>query len=67
MIRGREKPEVVRPLWRKDIFYSGSVTNLPECQSMKSLQDYRQSILSIPKRSRERLTSETTDTEKGSG
>lgn len=62
----KEKSEMVRPLSRKDIFYSGSVMNLPEYQSQKSLQSYRQSIMSIPKYSRERLTSENVDTEKGS-
>ena len=40
---------VVRPLSRKDIFYSGSVFNLPEYQSQKSLANYRQSVISIPK------------------
>lgn len=34
---------------RKDIFYSGSVLNLPEYRSQKSLSSYRQSILSLPK------------------
>lgn len=34
---------------RKDIFYSGSVTNLKEYQSQKSLQDYRQSVVSLTK------------------
>jgi hypothetical protein len=40
---------MVRPLSRKDIFYSGSVMNLPEYQSQKSLANYRQSVISIPK------------------
>lgn len=40
---------MVRPLSRKDIFYSGSVVNLPEYQSQKSLANYRQSVISIPK------------------
>ena len=40
---------IVRPLSRKDIFYSGSVVNLPEYQSQKSLANYRQSVVSIPK------------------
>ena len=66
IIQRREKAEMVRPMSRKDIFYSGSVMNLPEYQSQKSLQSYRQSIMSIPKYSRERLTSENADTEKGS-
>ncbi|KMQ96501.1 monocarboxylate transporter 3-like isoform x2 protein [Lasius niger] len=45
----KEKPMIVRPLSRKDIFYSGSVVNLPEYQSQKSLANYRQSVISIPK------------------
>ncbi|XP_050297027.1 monocarboxylate transporter 3 isoform X2 [Anthonomus grandis grandis] len=45
-----KKGNMVRPMSRKDIFYSGSVTNLPEFhQSQKSLTNYRQSIMSIPK------------------
>ncbi|XP_011145465.1 monocarboxylate transporter 3 isoform X2 [Harpegnathos saltator] len=45
----KEKPMMVRPLSRKDIFYSGSVVNLPEYQSQKSLANYRQSVISLPK------------------
>ncbi|XP_035732587.1 monocarboxylate transporter 3-like isoform X2 [Vespa mandarinia] len=45
----KEKPLMIRPLSRKDIFYSGSVVNLPEYQSQKSLANYRQSVISIPK------------------
>ncbi|XP_015610387.1 monocarboxylate transporter 3 isoform X3 [Cephus cinctus] len=45
----KEKPMIVRPLSRKDIFYSGSVLTLPEYQSQKSLANYRQSVISIPK------------------
>ncbi|XP_001607269.2 monocarboxylate transporter 12-B isoform X3 [Nasonia vitripennis] len=45
----KEKPMMVRPLSRKDIFYSGSVLNLPEFQSQKSLANYRQSVISLPK------------------
>ncbi|XP_066138373.1 monocarboxylate transporter 14 isoform X1 [Euwallacea fornicatus] len=45
-----KKGNMVRPMSRKDIFYSGSITNLPEFhQSQKSLTNYRQSIMSIPK------------------
>lgn len=40
---------MVRPLSRKDIFYSGSVTNLKEYQSQKSLTDYRNSVISLTK------------------
>lgn len=38
---------MVRPMSRKDIFYSGSVTNLKEYQSQKSLTDYRNSVVSL--------------------
>ncbi|XP_019891926.1 monocarboxylate transporter 4 [Musca domestica] len=41
--------KMVRPMSRKDIFYSGSVTNLPQYQSQKSLTNYRQSVLSLTK------------------
>lgn len=34
---------------RKDIFYSGSIVNLPEYQSQRSLHSYRQSILNLPR------------------
>lgn len=34
---------------RKDIFYSGSIVNLPEYQSQKSVANYRQSVLSLSK------------------
>lgn len=57
----RERPRMVRPLSRKDIFYSGSVLNLPEYQSQKSLTNYRQSVISIPHPSR----TEMGDVEKG--
>lgn len=40
---------MVRPLSRKDIFYSGSVTNLKEFQSQKSLTNYRNSVISLTK------------------
>ncbi|KAL7047104.1 hypothetical protein ACKWTF_002789 [Chironomus riparius] len=43
------KPQMVRPMSRKDIFYSGSVTNLKEYQSQKSLAEYRNSVLSLPR------------------
>ncbi|CAG4975300.1 unnamed protein product [Parnassius apollo] len=44
----REPSRIVRPMSRKDIFYSGSVLNLPQYQSQKSLQGYRNSVLSLP-------------------
>lgn len=45
----RESGKMVRPLSRKDIFYSGSVTNLREYQSQKSLTNYRNSVISLTK------------------
>lgn len=59
----RERREVVRPLARKDIFYSGSVMNLPEFKSQKSLASYRQSVISLPKYAQER--GDVIDYEKG--
>lgn len=42
--------QMLRPLSRKDIFYSGSIANLPEFRlSQKSLTTYRQSVISLPK------------------
>jgi len=45
----QEPRHIIRPLSRKDIFYSGSIVQLPEFQSQKSLTSYRQSILNLPK------------------
>lgn len=45
----KQKTAIIRPMSRKDIFYSGSVLNLPEYQSQKSLANYRQSVISLPK------------------
>ena len=42
-------PRIIRPLSRKDIFYSGSIVHLPEFQSQKSIASYRQSVLNLPK------------------
>lgn len=49
----RERPQIVRPMSRKDIFYSGSVVNLPEYQSQKSLTNYRNSVVSLPRYARD--------------
>lgn len=49
----RESGKMVRPLSRKDIFYSGSVTNLREYQSQKSLTNYRNSVISLTKYEKE--------------
>lgn len=40
--------EVERPLYRKDIFYSGSVTHLAEYKNADSMQNYIRSVTSIP-------------------
>lgn len=40
--------ELKRPLYRKDIFFSGSVLNLPEFQSQGNMNAYLTSITSIP-------------------
>ncbi|KAJ9592129.1 hypothetical protein L9F63_001357, partial [Diploptera punctata] len=61
----RERRELVRPMSRKDIFYSGSVMNLPEYKSQKSLASYRQSIISLPKYAQDRGDG-MMDAEKGS-
>lgn len=45
---------VVSPFARKDIFYSGSITNLKEYQSQKSLHGYRFSVLSFAQYEREK-------------
>lgn len=49
----REPSKMVRPMSRKDIFYSGSVTNLREYQSQKSLTNYRNSVISLTKYEKE--------------
>lgn len=56
---------MVRPLSRKDIFYSGSVVNLKEYQSQKSLTNYRQSVISIPNRPSKTEVTDGVDIEKG--
>lgn len=61
----REKSLMVRPLSRKDIFYSGSVVNLKEYQSQKSLTNYRQSVISIPNRPSKTEVTDGVDIEKG--
>lgn len=46
---------MIRPFSRKDIFYSGSITNLKEYQSQKSLTSYRFSVLSFSQYEREKM------------
>ncbi|XP_053671968.1 monocarboxylate transporter 13-like [Anopheles nili] len=59
------KNNMVRPLSRKDIFYSGSVTNLKEFQSQKSLTNYRNSVVSLTKFEKEHRYDVRDDVEKG--
>ncbi|XP_035710027.1 uncharacterized protein LOC110852292 isoform X2 [Folsomia candida] len=40
-------PAIIRPMSRKDIFYSGSIINLPEFHSNPSFLSYRQSIINL--------------------
>lgn len=61
----REPSRMVRPLSRKDIFYSGSVTNLREFQSQKSLSNYRNSVISLPKYEKEMRDARDGDAERG--
>ena len=63
----RETGKMVRPLSRKDIFYSGSVTNLREYQSQKSLTNYRNSVISLTKYEKEARDARdgVSDVEKG--
>ncbi|XP_056648767.1 monocarboxylate transporter 14-like isoform X2 [Diorhabda sublineata] len=43
-----KKSQVLPPLARQDVLYTGSIRNLKEYQSQKSLHDFRQSMLNIP-------------------
>lgn len=45
----RRRRETSRPLYRQDIFYSGSVTSIPEYRSMANMTSYMQSYTSMPK------------------
>lgn len=56
------RPTIVRPLSRKDIFYSGSVTNLREYQSQKSLTNYRNSVISLTKYEKAHQSQDIRDT-----
>ena len=42
------KEDYARPMYRKDIFYSGSIRHLPEFQSNPNVTSYVQSMTSIP-------------------
>ena len=49
-VRQRRLPaDVSRPMYRKDVFYSGSITQLAEYQSNKAGDDYSRSVTSIPR------------------
>ncbi|XP_067131694.1 monocarboxylate transporter 12-B-like isoform X2 [Centruroides vittatus] len=46
----RNKKDYTRPLYRKDIFYSGSIVHLPEyIHSQKDIRSYVASVISIPR------------------
>ncbi|XP_070393548.1 monocarboxylate transporter 14 isoform X3 [Dermacentor albipictus] len=48
-IQKAKKKDIARPMYRKDIFYSGSVVNLPEYrQSQGDVRSYVASVLTIP-------------------
>ncbi|XP_035829718.1 uncharacterized protein LOC101846861 [Aplysia californica] len=42
------KKDLARPLYRKDIFYSGSVLNIPQFHSQPDMKSYITSITTIP-------------------
>ncbi|XP_050415563.1 monocarboxylate transporter 14 [Patella vulgata] len=42
------KEDYKRPLYKKDIFYSGSVLNIPQFRSQVDMRSYIQSITTIP-------------------
>ena len=42
------KREAARPLYRQDIFFSGSVTSIPEYRSMTDMASYLQSYTKMP-------------------
>ena len=44
----KRKHEAARPMYRADIFYSGSVQNLREYSASGNMQEYVQSVTSIP-------------------
>ncbi|XP_077563614.1 monocarboxylate transporter 5 isoform X3 [Haemaphysalis longicornis] len=48
-IQKSQKKDIARPMYRKDIFYSGSVRNLPEYRlSQGDVRSYVASVLTIP-------------------
>lgn len=42
------KKDLARPLYRKDIFYSGSVSHIPEYKSQPDMKSYVTSYTTIP-------------------
>lgn len=47
--RMSNRKDLARPLYRKDIFYSGSIVNLPEYrQSKADIRSYMASVTTIP-------------------
>lgn len=49
VIKKPTKKDFARPMYRKDIFYSGSIRNLPEYNSSKDVRSYVTSVISIPR------------------
>ena len=45
---GIHREDYSRPMYRKDIFYSGSILHIPEFQSQPNVQGYMKSVTSIP-------------------
>jgi len=61
------KSDLAKPLARKDVFYSGSITNLREFTSQKSLTSYRQSMTSLPRSPAKSMTQARTDPDQKAG
>ena len=46
--RGNRLEELRKPMYRKDIFYSGSITHLPEYKSTEDVDSYVRSVTNVP-------------------
>ncbi|ESP02002.1 hypothetical protein LOTGIDRAFT_212648 [Lottia gigantea] len=42
------KDELARPMYRKDLFYSGSIMHIPQYRSQQDMKTYIKSVTSIP-------------------
>lgn len=45
---GRNAPNIARPMYRDDIFYTGSIVNLPEYKQARNVSNYLASTTHIP-------------------